>query len=126
MDGESSLVEVALELEAGIADELGVVGIYIGQGILEQAGGAQGREVNVKVGVGGGQQAGGLGGVAASKRQGSGCHQGGEDDDNNNDVAATHYTICNLVICNLQFRTIVGGRRTVSTSVSKKPRFLGV
>ena len=69
MNGERGLVEVALELEAGVADELGVVGIYVCRSILEQAGGAQGLQVNVEVGVGGGQQARGLGRVAASQQQ---------------------------------------------------------
>ena len=82
MNGEGGLVEIALELKAGLADEVLVLRIAIlGRMLAEVGEQANGLEIDVEDGVGVGQQADGIGGSAFSQQNG-GNDATGDDEDN--------------------------------------------
>ena len=90
VDREGGFVEVALELKAGVADELRVVRIQAGH-VLEQPGGAQRLQVEVDVSGGGGEQACGFGRRAAAQQH---SNDGGDNQQRNrekNEVSPAHY-----------------------------------
>ena len=82
MNGQGGFVQVALELKAGLANEVFVLRIAIFDGMLAEVGEqADGLEVDVEDGVGVGQQADGVRGSALSQQNG-GNDATGDDEDN--------------------------------------------
>ncbi len=73
MDGEGGVVEIALGLEAGLADEFFVFGLAIfGRLFAEIGEEADGLEIDVEDGVGVREQADGIGSGALAEEDGKG------------------------------------------------------
>ena len=82
VNGQGGFVQIALELKAGLANEVFVLRIAVFDGMLAQVGEqANGLEVDVEDGVGIRQQADGVGGGALSQQNG-GDDATGDDQDN--------------------------------------------
>ena len=82
MNGEGCFVQIALELEAGLTNEVLVLRIAIFDGMLAEVGEqSNGLEIDVEDGVGVGQQADRIRGSAFSQQNG-GNDATGDDEDN--------------------------------------------